>query len=236
MPKLNVEGKANWQPIRDACLQRTPVPTFTELAEEFGLSSAIVARVANDEQWALARQKAQDKALQSARAGEVIMEAIGAENATVEQLRRAALSILLGVEQAGQHLVKLMADPANLRKGLDMANTASFTLANTANALKTVGVIGIPKELANAGKSANGQWDKGLLQQINVTVQGLQQPTVSSTAQRSETTDTEPAERRGGQLAPAQPALDVVELTAPAPEPAPVAQPDSQDSGQKTSV
>ena len=50
------------------------------------------------------------------------------------------------------------------------------------------------------------------------------------------TTDTEPAERRGGQLAPAQPALDVVELTAPAPEPAPVAQPDSQDSGQKTSV
>lgn len=232
----NPSKQPDWAAIRDAYMQRTPVPTYTELSEEYGVSCAVVARVANDQQWAICRKRAQDAALQAVNAGSVIMEAISADKETVEQLRRSAISTLIAVEQAGQHLLTLMSNPVNLRKGLDMANTASFALSNIANALKTVGVVGIPKALSDAGKMDNGRWDKGLLQQINVTVQSLQQPVVSTTAQRSETTDTEPAERRGGQLAHAQPALDVVDLPAPMPEPAHVAQPDSQDNGQKASV
>ena len=160
----------DWQAMRAAYMQRCPVPTYTELAEEWGVSSAIVARTANDQQWAISRKRAQDEALQAVNAGSVIMEAISADKETVEQLRRSAISTLIAVEQAGQHLLSVLADPKNLRKGLDMANTASFTLSNIANALKTVGVVGIPKALSDAGKSGNGQWDKGLLQQINVTV------------------------------------------------------------------
>lgn len=183
MARPIIEAKANWTPIRDAFFQRTPVPTWSELADEFGVSSAIIGRVANDEQWAIKRQKAQEKALQAIGAGEIIAEAISADRQTVEQLRRSAASLLMAVEQAGQHLVQLMADPANLRKGLDMSNTASFVLSNTANALKTCGVVGIPKALSDAGKSGNNQWDKQLLQQINVTVQGLQSPVIATESQ-----------------------------------------------------
>lgn len=173
MPKLNLEAKANWGPIRDAYLQETPCPTYLELSERFGVNKGLVGRIGLEENWPEMRLKRQQAALQAINAGQVIAEAITAERQIVDKAKQVTSTIMEAVNGVAQTLVSMSNDQANVRKVSDIANTLSFTISNLCNAMKALGVVGLPKALNDAGKSGNGQWDKQLLQQINVTVQGL---------------------------------------------------------------
>jgi hypothetical protein len=239
MPKLNLESKADWASIREDYLTDTPTPTYSELAERYGVSTSLVSRMAREEDWPNLRLKKQAVALQQIKAGEIIAQAVTASSLAIKRAEKVALDLFAALEDTIGSIRGIVNDEKSARKAFDMLNTASFAFSNTCQGLKTLGVVGLPKELANAGKSANNQWDKGLLQQINVTIgslTGQAQVTAQDTAQsRSETTDTEQSGKEGGQttaLPAEQPAIDVPSSAAHDAQPARLA---SQDDASNSS-
>ena len=188
IPK-HLEQNANWAIIREEYLSESPAPTYTELADRHGVSTMLISRMAGEEQWPQARLKRQQLALEKANAGQIIAEAISAEREVIDKAKSLAIKLLSAVELAIEQVAALADSEGKEKKMLDLANTASFCLLNTSNAMKALGVVGLPKALNDAGKSGNGQWDKQLLQQINVTVQGL---TASETQRKVDIVETAP--------------------------------------------
>lgn len=218
MPKLTKpQREYDWQAIRDAYLQRSPCPTYKGLAEEFEVPISSLGAVGREENWPQMRLDRQNRALQQIKAGEIIAEAITADKVCTDRAKQAALKLYDVIDSVAEALKEQANDIDKARKVADMINTLSFALYNTSNALKTLGVVGMPKQLGEAGaKLPNGHWDKGLLQQINVTIGGLTgqaQVTAQDTTQsRSVPTATEQTAKEGGQQAtlPAeQPAIEV---------------------------
>ena len=216
MPKLHLESKADWASIRDAYLTETPTPTYSELAERYGVSTSLVSRMAREEDWPNLRLQKQAVALQQIKAGEIIAQAVTASSLAIKRAEKVALDLFAALEDTIGSIRGIVNDEKSARKAFDMLNTASFAFSNTCQGLKTLGVVGLPKELANAGKSGNGQWDKSLLNQINLTINGLTgQVSGQDSGQvkdRSVTTATEQTAKEGGQQAtlPAeQPAIEV---------------------------
>lgn len=62
-------------------------------------------------------------------------------------------------------------------------NTCSFAINNLANACKTVGIVGLAKELKDAANTREGGWSPALQQQINVTIQNAVKGDVAKTAE-----------------------------------------------------
>ena len=193
MPALNLEGKANWEPVRQAYLQRIPAPSYRDLANEFGIPQSTVAKMGLEERWPQLRLDQQNAAMQLVGASDVIVQALTAERQAIDQAKQVAMGILCAINNVLESIVDESSDPKRARKTSDFLQTCSFTYANVTKGLKDIGVVGFPKELADAGKGANGKWDSKLLNQINVTIQGLTSDAKVKQVERSIPTASEPS-------------------------------------------
>ena len=175
-----------WDIVRDAYLNRAPCPSYKELSEEFGIPHSSVSMMAREENWPQLRLDIQNKALAALGAGEIIAKAITAENQITDTAKQVVIKLLGKLELI---IENSPTDEKNRKKSADILNTCSFAIQNCSNSMKALGIVGLPKELKDAGKSGNNQWDKQLLQQINVTVQGL---TASETQRKVDIVETAP--------------------------------------------
>lgn len=160
----------DWQPIRDAFIQRPERPTIDELATEFGISRSTLSNASSDEGWPVLRAQFMDAQLEKAGASEILMKAIRGAKANVDRGATFGLMALDGLCDILSH-PKMAAYSPSTRA--EVTNTCTFAFVNIARGLRELGVVGISKTLDEAGKERNGQWDPKLLQQINVTVQNL---------------------------------------------------------------
>lgn len=172
-----IEGKNRWDYLREIFLTRTPCPSYKELSEEFGIPHSTVSKVGREENWPQLRLDKQNKALAAVGAGEIIAKAITAETQITDTAKQVVIKLLGKLEEI---IENSPTDEKNRKKSADILNTCSFAIQNCANSMKMLGIVGLPKELKEAGKLGNNQWDKQLLQQINVTVSNLASPAKDS--------------------------------------------------------
>jgi hypothetical protein len=165
----------DWVACRKAYIERSPTPTYTELAKEFNCTVSSVSSKAREENWPVEKNAMNELALAKSEAGSIILKSIETEGPLLQQSRQQVGVFLSAVELAMQ---KIVAD-AETTKGSTMAaalNTVSFSLANLGKFMDSIGLVGTAKALGVQRKEAerNGQaWDKGTMQQINVTVNGM---------------------------------------------------------------
>lgn len=191
-----LERTAKWDILRDAFLHRTPCPSYKELGEEFGVPHSSVSAMGREENWPKLRLDMQNQALAKAQAGEVLAKAITAETVLTDNAKNVAIKLLGKLEEI---IENCPTDEKTLRKSSDVLNTCSFAIHNVCSSMKNIGIVGLPRELKEAGKLGNNQWDKQLIQQINLTVQGLQAaPSAQPDNERSETTVSKQAAKMGG--------------------------------------
>lgn len=164
-PQRGVE----WQPLRDAFVQRSPRPTYAELSTEFSVPISTIGQCASEEAWTSMRAQYLETKLKEADASAVLLEAIKIDRTLIRAISDLALVALNRVK----HEIERLTDDKATSTNVEVLNTASFCATNFARALKDCGVIGLPKGMAADGKEANGRWNPEMLQQINVTVQNL---------------------------------------------------------------
>lgn len=158
-----------WDEVRTAFVERETRPTYQELAGEFGISEQRIGQASNDQGWPMIRAQVIEKKLQDAGAGEIILAAMQSSRAIVRAGEN--FSIL-----AMQKLIEIIEDikkESACSTRVSLMNTAGFAYKNITDGCKQLGIVGFAKELNGAGKEGNGQWNPGVLQSINVTVQNL---------------------------------------------------------------
>lgn len=166
-----LERPFDWPAIREAFINRPERQEFAELAEEFTVSERRLRRAASDEGWVVARAAYLEKQLIACDAKSAVLLAMRADATVLREFTDLALRIMLELKRCVEDVGASRNKPSG-RAGI--LNTCGFAMANIGKALKDVGVVGIPDKLKDAAMKGNGQWDAGLLQQINVTVQNLQ--------------------------------------------------------------
>lgn len=165
-PKRQID----WQSIREAYVKRPTRPTFDEMAEEFAIARSTISSASSDEGWPLLRAQYLDAQLQASGAKEIILNALSCAKAIVDAASTFGLVMFQNLSEVVNDQ-KLAGLAASTRA--ETLNTCSFAAANTARAMRELGVVGFAKGLAMEGKEANGRWNPEMLQQINVTVQNL---------------------------------------------------------------
>lgn len=165
----------DWESARDFYASASPQATYAEIGERFGIPAGTVGRAASEEDWPNLRKKRQELAVKESGALEMLAEAAKQTHAAAGMAGEVALMIFSGLMSAIQKLEGEDRKPIYI---VNVLQTASFCLLNTANACKAIGVVGLPKELANYGRDnggvdGHGKWDRQLLVQINSTVQGM---------------------------------------------------------------
>jgi hypothetical protein len=121
------------------------------------------------------RNQRSEKALQESEANAILSRTLREVHPAPAMLGEVIVDLLSKLTSAVE---KLETDPNAARKEADICNTISFAVLNASNALKNAGILGFDALLKKHGAEAggvdgHGKWDKGLLQQINVTVQGM---------------------------------------------------------------
>lgn len=167
----------NWQPLRDAFVQRSPRPTYQELSEEFNVPFGSIGVCANEEAWTSLRAQYLESRLKEADAAGVLLEAIKIDRTLIRAVSDLALVALSRLK----HEIERLTDEKAPSTNVEVLNTCSFAAANFTRALKDTGVIGLPKGMSAEGKELNGRWNPEMLQQINVTVQNLTAQTKGET-------------------------------------------------------
>lgn len=173
-----------WEEIRSAFVQRQQRPTFEELSAEFSCPVSTLHRASSAEGWAALRAQHLERQLAQSDAAGIILKAIRIDQTLITQASSVALEIL---EVVSRTLAEIPPDKAPAGK-MDIANTASFTLKNVLDGLKSAGILGISKTLDAEGRGS-GQWNPKLLNQINVVVDGLK---VSSGPAQAQAGSSEP--------------------------------------------
>lgn len=162
----------DWPPIRAAFMERTPAPTWKELSAEFAVPLATVQQVASTEGWSIARLSRASAALERANAAEKLAEAAALQHGLASRVSDVALQTLDALGKTLSDLADKDLAPST-RAGV--VQQVSFSIGNVANALKSLGVVGLPKALMDTLTDGKGKADPQTLQaalnQINVTVQ-----------------------------------------------------------------
>lgn len=170
--------KIDWQPIREAFVKRPARPTYDELADEFQVARSTITSASSDEGWPILRAQYLETALTNSGAKEIIINALSCAKAIVDAAATFGLVMF-------QSLGEVVNDPKFAGNApstrAEVLNTCSFAAANTARAMRELGVVGFAKALNQGGKEANGQWNPEMLNQINVVVQNLQTPPKAET-------------------------------------------------------
>lgn len=190
-PPFRPRGE-EWAKIRLAFIERPTRPSYEELASEFGIASETVTKASNDEGWPMLRAQRMEQSLREAGAGEIVQRALQSSRAIVAQgetfaVRTFQLILRLIDEVEGKTDLAVTTRANTL-------NTLTFAAVNVGQAMKHMGIVGLPKELANSAETANGRWKPELLQQINVTLHNISQakgetPAVSVSASASSAAD-----------------------------------------------
>lgn len=170
-----IVAKHNWPEIRQAYVTETPKPSYENLSERFSIPMGTLARVSSDEGWKDLRTTWLEERAAKGDALEIITRAATESSAVSGLVAEAAKAILAAIIEWMPSLSKVESPKSRI----DMVNTASFALVNTATATDRAGIIGMSKILKARGEDAgavdgHGKWDKGILVQINNTVASLQ--------------------------------------------------------------
>ncbi len=165
----------DWIAAKTAYVERTPCPSYTDLAKEFGCTVAAVSTVARDEDWPAFRKTRQEKTMLECSANDAIIAAVKGEGPILQQARSVTAQFISAIELCVQ---KLMADAESMKPSsmANILNTIGFAMSNGGKFMDTIGLIGMQKELSKArreGSEGSVPWDKGMMQQINVTVTGM---------------------------------------------------------------
>jgi len=155
--------------LRQSYIERETRPTYEELAEEFSIPLSTIKGYASSESWVAMRLAHQERLAEKSDALGIVLRATKIDQRVVEKFADAIISIIEKLTRTAQDIDDTRA-PATRAQTI---NTLSFAVNNLANASKTLGIIGMPKELSGIGKEDNGRWNPQLLSQINVTVQNL---------------------------------------------------------------
>ena len=167
---IGTQRLRDWDPVRKAYFERCERPTYAELSAEFSIPENSVRSIAASEGWAMLR--AQRLEVEAARtdALAVVIEAAKGEKLLIDAFKSAVLVMvrdLLGNVEA-------IRDEKKAARRLALNQTASFTALNLAQALKALGVVGVPKRLLEAMNESGergADWKQGALAQLNVLVQ-----------------------------------------------------------------
>lgn len=165
----------NWEGAREMFVTGFPRPSYDEVGERFGIPAGTIRRVAAQQSWVDLRNNRSEELLKKAEANAILARTIKEVHPAPAMLGEVIVDLLSKLTAAVEKLEK---DPSAARKEMDICNTASFAVLNISNALKNAGILGFDALLKKHGAEAggvdgHGKWDKGLLQQINVTVQGM---------------------------------------------------------------
>lgn len=163
------ERKFDWAPLRQAFIERSPRPTYTELGEEFGITTSAVGKCSNEENWPALREAALERKLQKCDAQSVLLEAVQVDRTFIRKFANLGFVTLDKLTST----VESIQDARAAQTKAQALHTCMFAAFNLAKSLHEAGIIGVSKTLDMAGKEDNGRWNPGLLQQINVTVQNL---------------------------------------------------------------
>lgn len=165
----------DWIAAKKAYVERTPCPSYTDLAKEFGCSLQSISNVAREEDWPAFRKTRQEKTMAECNANDAIIAAVKGEGPILQQARSVTAQFISAIELCVQ---KLMADAESMKPSsmANILNTIGFAMSNGGKFMDTIGLIGMQKELSKArreGSEGSVPWDKGMMQQINVTVTGM---------------------------------------------------------------
>lgn len=168
--------KYDWPAAREWFVITDPRPSYAEVAKRWLIPVGSISRVAGDEGWAGLRSEREDTLLAQCDAKSVIRKAVASSSAIVgaaEELAKQLFGALIS------NIAKLESEEMKCRARSDILNTTSFAFTNTANACKSMGILGWHSSTKLAagelpGAPQNGHWDSKLVQQINVTVQAMQ--------------------------------------------------------------
>ena len=155
---------------RAAYVERLERPTYAELSTEFTIPMGTLSVTSANEGWPVMRASFMEAQLAKADASGIILRAIKADRTILE---RASSVALLALEKLAVCIESVSPENAAGTQASAL-NTASFAFKNVLDGLKSAGLIGISKTLNDSGKDGNNQWNPATLNQINVTVQGLQ--------------------------------------------------------------
>lgn len=165
LPRRNID----WQPLREAYVQRPSRPSYDDLSTEFAVDVQAIYRASADEGWPALRNAWLESQAKAADATEIILAAVKGDRA----VSQAYLSLALVTLSRLQRVIESIPDDRAASTQTDIMSNAMFAARNLADALKSVGIIGIARAMNGAGKEDNGRWNPEMLQQINVTVQQL---------------------------------------------------------------
>ena len=183
---MPLPAKYNWIPVRDAFVTEEVRPTYEELATRFNVPVGTLGRVCSDQSWPDLRVKYQLEIINKSDALAVITAASKDSTVLSGMAFEALAQIISGILRALSDLDK---DAEIKPRGrMDILNTATFAMQNASNAARGFGITNLPEALKRAasglpGAPGNGTWDKQLLQQINVTVNGLQEAKSKASAE-----------------------------------------------------
>ena len=157
-----------WDKVRARFCESPERPTYKELSEEFHLPEKTICAAAFDQGWPILRARHIDERLEAAGARETVLAAVLASRAIVSTGENVGMSMLQKIAALASEL-----EEGALSSRINLANTLTFALSNTAKAMKDLGIVGFAGKLKEEGQSGNNQWDPKLLAQVNVTIQNL---------------------------------------------------------------
>lgn len=146
------------------------------MEREFGVKQATIARAASEEGWPTLRAAFLERKCKEADASAVLLAAVQVDRNVVRSVAQFALVTIARCTTA----VELVDEERAPSTKLEAYNTASFAVKNICDALRSAGITGLPKGLADNGKEDNGRWNPQMLSQLNVTIQNLHEKAASA--------------------------------------------------------
>jgi hypothetical protein len=154
------------------------------LAAEFLVPAGRLQVRSSEEGWPLLRAQYFESQLIKSDAAQIIVEAVKADRVVSEAIRSVVLVLLKGSIAD----IQLIEDDAEMKpaRRIELRNTVSFMVLNLGNALKSIGLTGMPKEIADRMKADGTDWRKGVaIQVINNLVSAPADKSVIETAEKS---------------------------------------------------
>lgn len=181
-------------------MTRCPTPTYTELSAEFAVSLSGVSRMANEENWADIRQRRIEQTMKENGASEIILAAIQSEGELTKRGRQFIIDFIGTGEALRQALAEDEGKPSSRISSL---NNLGFAFANIGRFVESIASLSLSGKLTRAQKAGTegdgAGWQKGMLQQINVTVKNIQAEAGKlSAAEKAEPVSVDPAGPAGG--------------------------------------
>lgn len=141
------------------------------------MSLSGVSKMAGEELWPELRAKRMELKLRESGANELLLEAIKDEGQLLQRSRQTAENAVIAANLIIE-AVTANTDGVKDSSRATTLNNVCFALANLGRFIESIGIVGIAGRVKNAknqGETPSGQpWEKGMLQQINVTVKNIQ--------------------------------------------------------------